>query len=191
MISITLWRAEIGQFYHRAYSSTKISVSSFSFQSSCPKSIPLYILIFLIGIFSCDFNMVFQVLLTTKKNFLYFIFLKFYNFVCYFHEYIGIHILNERYYLYQVYVFLSIVLFQSGDIEANPGPMLSSNQCLSVFYWNLNSLSVYNFVKKDLLIAFNSIHTFDIICLSETYLDSSYALDNKDLQIGSYIMIRA
>ena len=82
--------------------------------------------------------------------------------------------------MYQVYIFLFIVLFQNGDIDAYPGPMLSSNQCLSVFYWNFNSLSIYNFAKNDLLIAFNSIHNFDTICLSETYLDCSYDLDDKD-----------
>ena len=38
---------------------------------------------------------------------------------------------------------------------------------------------------------FNSIHDFDIICLSETYFDSSYALEDSDLQIDSYTIITA
>ena len=79
----------------------------------------------------------------------------------------------------------------SGDIESNPGPILSSIHGLSFCFWNLNSLSVYNFAKKDLWIAFNTIHDFDIICLGETYVDSIYATDDKDLQINNYIMIRA
>ena len=34
-----------------------------------------------------------------------------------------------------------------------------------------------------------SVHKFDIICLSETYLDSS--VDNKSLEISGYYLIRS
>ena len=128
--------------------------------------------------------------LIIQMQFSLFIITRFFNLAKFKYTHTSIHVLNEQYYLYQLYVFLSILLLQSGDIEVQPGPT-NPNQFLSVSHWNLNSLSTSNFIKKDLLIAFNSIHDFDIICLSETYLDSSYAFDDKDLQIDNYTMIIA
>ena len=36
-----------------------------------------------------------------------------------------------------------------------------------------------------------SVHKFDIICLSETYLDSTVPLDNDNLVISGYNLIRS
>ena len=193
MISITLWRAEIGQFYHRAYtSSTKIvSDFSFPFRFSCQKYTFISVLVLILQLLSCDIDLGFRIFLSVQKNFLYFIFISSINLSYFIRSHIDIHMLNERYYVYQVYIFLSIVLLRCGDIESNPGPRLNPNQGLSVCFWNLNSLSVNNFAKKDLLVAFNSIHNFDIICLAETYLDSSYPPEDIDLQIDNYTMLRA
>ena len=52
----------------------------------------------------------------------------------------------------------------SGDIEENPGPKLNSSQKLSICHSNLNSIAAHNFIKVSLLIAYNSIHKYDIIC---------------------------
>ena len=193
MISITLWRAEIGQFYHRAYtSSTKIvSDFSFNFQFSCQKYTFISVLVLLLQLLSCDIDLGFRIFLSIQKNSLYFIFISSINLSYFIRSHIDIHMLNEIYYVYQVYIFLSIVLLRCGDIESIPGPRLNPNQGLSVCFWNLNSLSVNNFAKKDLLVAFNSIHNFDIICLAETYLDSSYPPEDIDLQIDNYTMLRA
>ena len=180
MISITLWPAEIGQ-----------SSSSYISPFSCQIHILMSILIFLLELLTSDNDKGIQTLIIIHNKILYFIFGKSFDLNYFLHNHIGIHILNEQFYIYQVYIFLSIILLQSGDIEPHPGPISNTNQRLSVFFWNLNSLSVNNFVKKDLMIAFNSIHNFDIICLAETYLDSSYTPDDKDLQIDSYTMIRA
>ena len=40
---------------------------------------------------------------------------------------------------------------------------------------NLNSISAYNIEKFHLLQAFNCVHKFDLICLSETYLNSTFS----------------
>ena len=45
-------------------------------------------------------------------------------------------------------------------------------------HWNLNSIAARNFIKMSLLQTYNAIHSFDIICLSETYLDNSYHTDD-------------
>ena len=63
-------------------------------------------------------------------------------------------------------------LLLSGDIEINPGP--TNGNSLSVCHWNLNGIAAHKFIKISLLEAYNTIHDFDIICLSETFLDSTY-----------------
>ena len=76
-----------------------------------------------------------------------------------------------------------------GDIEINPGPRKDEN--LSICHWNLNSISAHNFVKFSSLQAFNSIHNFDLICISETFLDSSVAIDDSDLNFNGYNLMRS
>ena len=88
--------------------------------------------------------------------------------------------------LWHVYYLIKL----SGDTEENPGPKLNSSQKLSICHWNLNSIAAHNFIKVSLLIAYNSIHKYDIICLSETYLDSSTVLGDDCLEIPGYNLVR-
>ena len=81
------------------------------------------------------------------------------------------------------------MLLLSGDIELNPGDKHHSN--LKVCYWNLNSLQAHNFAKVSSLRAYNTLHKFDIICLSETYLDSSISSNDPELLLDGYELIRA
>ena len=85
------------------------------------------------------------------------------------------------------FVFVMLILFTRGDIESNSGPR-SCNSCynFSVCHWNLNSMTAQNFEKINLFEAYNTINKFDVICLSESYLDSSIASDNDDLNIKGY-----
>ena len=87
--------------------------------------------------------------------------------------------------LYWLYIFLITL---SGDVELNPGPKREATQTLSICHWNLNSIYAHNFAKLSLSRAYVSIHKFDIICLSKTYLDSS--IDNESLKISGYYLIR-
>ena len=59
------------------------------------------------------------------------------------------------------------------------------------FHWNLNSISAHDYSKLFLLKAYVSVHKFDIICLSETYLDSTVLLDDDNLVIFGYNLIRS
>ena len=61
----------------------------------------------------------------------------------------------------------------------------------SICHWNLNSIDTHNFAKVVLLKAYNSIHKFDIICLSETYLDSYILPDDSNLEIPGYNFVRS
>ena len=85
----------------------------------------------------------------------------------------------------------SILITLSGDIEKNPGPKPSSCDKFSVCHWNLNSISAHNFIKISLLRAYVSTHNFDILCLSETYLDSSISSNDNNLTIPGYDLYRA
>ena len=85
-------------------------------------------------------------------------------------------------YVTELWFFVNSILL-SGDVELHPGPDTSSSQTLSIYHWNLNSLSVRKFEKVNLLSAFNTLHNFDILCLSETYLNSGILSDDVNLEI--------
>ena len=87
--------------------------------------------------------------------------------------------------------FYSILITLSGDVETNPGPKRNSTETFSFCHWNLNSISSHNYVKISLLKAYITVHKFDIICLSETYLDSSTRHDDENLEIPGYDIARA
>ena len=76
-----------------------------------------------------------------------------------------------------------------GDIETNPGP----NKKFKPFtccHWNVNSLTAHNMVKLSSIIAYNTIHKYDFIGISETFLDSSLPTDDRELSINGYYLIR-
>ena len=85
----------------------------------------------------------------------------------------------------------SCLIILSGDVEANPEPKNSASECLSICHWNLNSISAHDYSKLFLLKAYISVQKFDIICLSETYLDSLVPLDDDNLVISGYNLIRS
>ena len=62
-----------------------------------------------------------------------------------------------------------------GDVEVNPGPRTKASNPISVWQLNLNSVSAHNYSKVSLLKAYLTANKFDIVCLSETYLDSNTA----------------
>ena len=72
-------------------------------------------------------------------------------------------------------------------MELNLAPKRASTSNISICHWNLNSISPQNYTKLFLLKAYIAIHKFDLICLSETYLDSSTTSD----EISEYKLIRS
>ena len=62
---------------------------------------------------------------------------------------------------------------------------------LMICHWNLNSLFAYNYNKLFLLRADIAVHKFDIICLSETYLDSTVASDDENLEVTGLSLVRS
>ena len=98
-------------------------------------------------------------------------------------------------YFESAFIYLLILLYlftflsRHGDIELNPGPRKEKKNSLSVYHWNLNSLSAHNFSKLRHLKAYSAIYKHDFICLSETYLDSS--VPDNVLDIEGYRLVRA
>ena len=85
----------------------------------------------------------------------------------------------------------SRIISLSGDIEINPGPKsYVLNRCFSICHWNLNSILAHIFTKVSLLSAYISVHKFDIICLSETYLNSKIPSDDENVEIPGYNLVR-
>ena len=78
----------------------------------------------------------------------------------------------------------------SGDIESNPGHWHNYSQNFSICHWNLNSITVRSYVKISLLKAYLSIHKFNIVSLSETYLDLSVPLHDVNLEAQGYELVR-
>ena len=52
-------------------------------------------------------------------------------------------------------------------------------------------MSAHNYDKVFLLKAYIAIHKFDVICISETYLDSSSPSDDSNLEISGYTLVRS
>ena len=87
---------------------------------------------------------------------------------------------------------LSIFLLLCGHVELNLGPNKKRKSWFnfSISHWNLNSLTAHNFEKVNFLEAYNTVNKFDIICLSEYFLDSSVLTENNNLKINGYKMVR-
>ena len=86
--------------------------------------------------------------------------------------------------------FSENLLLLHGDIKANPGP---NKKCKSFTScdWNVNSLTASNMLKLSSIAAYNSVHKYNFICISETYLDSSVQSDDRDISVNGYNLIRA
>ena len=52
-------------------------------------------------------------------------------------------IFQSSFYMWHIF----IIIYLSGDIEINPGPVTNYSQGFQICHWNLNSLPPDNFVK--------------------------------------------
>ena len=83
--------------------------------------------------------------------------------------------------------FVLILLFKHGDIEINPVPKKKLAKWFLCCQWNVNNILAHN--KLSLLTAYNSALNYDLICLIETYLDST--VDPNNLLFNGYNLLRA
>ena len=73
--------------------------------------------------------------------------------------------------------------------NSRPDFSLFMRHNLSVCHWNVHSIPSHNFQKIAVHESFVAMHKFDIICLSETFLNNTY--ENKDLNLNGYNLLRA
>ena len=57
---------------------------------------------------------------------------------------------------------------------------------LNFCHWNLNDIAAHDFAKVPLTEAFIKANNIDIICLSETFLDSTIPFNDERLYIKGY-----
>ena len=84
--------------------------------------------------------------------------------------------------------FSENLLLLHGDIKTNSDP---NKKCKSFTccHWNVNSLAAHNMLKLSSIAAYSSIHKYDFICVSETYLDSSVQSVDKGISINGHNLI--
>ena len=98
----------------------------------------------------------------------------------------------QNIFLFFFNLFCCLFLRQHGDTEVNPGPKKKAAvEHFSCCHWNVNSVAAHDYKKVSLLEAYNAIHHYNLICVSETYLDSSISNDEKDTSIKGYSLVRA
>ena len=97
------------------------------------------------------------------------------------------------YMFFQIYYLLccSSLILLSRDINTNPGPISSSGQYFSICHWKLSSTAAHNYTKFSLLTASNLVHSFDITCLSETFLNLETPTNDIRLEYPGYNMFRS
>ena len=85
----------------------------------------------------------------------------------------------------------ALLIRQSGDIEMNPGPKPNPCHSFSICHWNLNSLTAHNYLKVSLLREYVAMKKFDVVCLSETFINSSNLSDDDNFYLSGYNSVRA
>ena len=93
-------------------------------------------------------------------------------------------------YLCQLWL-LKLHINLSGDIEIYSWPKSNSCENFSVCHWKSNSILVHSSLKVSLSNAYISLHSIEIICLSETYLDSCILPHDPGIEVQGCDLIRA
>ena len=71
-------------------------------------------------------------------------------------------------------------LYIDGDIEENPGP---KTEHFRFFHWNVNSLPAHNFSRLSLIQAYNALHDFHIMAISESALNLAFRIRKLKFQV--------
>ena len=84
------------------------------------------------------------------------------------HEVFCLISFSNRFFAKHFFWLQSLLILLSGDVEINLGPKRTPKAILSIYHWNLNSISAHNYAKWSLLRVYLVFHKFGIICPSET-----------------------
>ena len=86
-------------------------------------------------------------------------------------------------------LLLKLLLICCGDVESNPGP--KKQHQISFCHWNLNGFAANSLIKVSLLQAISVSKSYDIISLSETFLDPSTDSSYERITIEAYNLLLA
>ena len=67
---------------------------------------------------------------------------------------------------------------------------LKKSSAIKFCYWNLNGLAAHDFVKVPLIEAFITVNNFNILCLYDTFLDSTTPHNDENININGYSLLR-
>ena len=81
-------------------------------------------------------------------------------------------------------LWCSSLILLSADIKTNPGLIFISGHCFSICHWNLTALQLIIMLNYIFLLL--TVHSFDINCLSETYLNSEPPPNDTRLELPGY-----
>ena len=87
--------------------------------------------------------------------------------------------------IYYLQCCSSLILLRR-DVKTNLSPIPSFGQCFSICHWNLNYITVHNFPILSLVTAYSLVQNVDIICFSETYLNSATPPNDTRLESPGY-----
>ena len=85
---------------------------------------------------------------------------------------------------------IELLLKLCGDVDQSPGPENKQSN-IAFCYWNLNGLMAHNFIKVSLLQIHSVTNDYDILCFTETFLDSSVENDGDRISIPEYNLLHA
>ena len=68
---------------------------------------------------------------------------------------------------YKDFALIIMLFLTHGDVESNPGPKRRLSDYFSCCHWNVNSIMPHS--KLSLLLPYNTLHKFDVICILKTY----------------------
>ena len=100
--------------------------------------------------------------------------------VSYFRKSISLEAKNFAYYL----MVLQTLLFLSGTVELNPGPVKSKVTNLSFAVWNLDSIPARNYARIPLIETFQSTYNFDSFGVCESLLNND--IPNEDIFVNGF-----
>ena len=89
---------------------------------------------------------------------------------------------------YQIIFFFQDL---SGNIETNGGQRRNLNNRFISCHCNLNDSCGHSFAKVQLVKAYLALRKFNIVCLSKTYLNSSFSFDDDNFDITDYSIVKA
>ena len=169
-VSLNQYCGEIRSFYNRLTNQiTELTNSLFNILANFTDNVSVYIILIQNMVFLTFLDQLSSCNITYLWNFM-----------------------TQLFYFRLLTSFLAYYLFKS--IYLCYAEILDRIQVLGLIpvkgHWNLNSIVAHNYSKTSYLEACSAIHTYDKISVSETYLSQDTLLDDDNLRIPGYELIR-